>query len=78
MRLSKTPIKTSKTLGQTDSFIQEFLLQAGKIKQFTAGLYALDPLMTKAKLKLENLVRKHLDNYDCVEISLPLLQAKKY
>ena len=78
MRLSKTPIKTTKTIGTTDSFIQEFLLQAGEIKQFSAGLYALGPLMVKAKLKLDNLIRYHLDNYDCTEISLPLLQAKKY
>ena len=78
MRLSKAAIKTSKTLGQTDSFINEFLVQAGKIKQFTAGLYALDPLMTKAKHKLDDFIRYHLDRYDCAEVSFPLLQAKKY
>ncbi|MCL2621811.1 MAG: hypothetical protein FWD32_02135, partial [Firmicutes bacterium] len=76
MKLSKTPFKTSKTRG-TDEFKSiELMFQTGQLKRHSAGVYGFGQFLTRSLNKTIDLARRYLDKYDCIEVSLPLLQAK--
>ena len=74
MRLSKLFGKTSKTEG-TDYKIDShrLLIQAGYIRESTAGRYYLLPLGLKVHDKIIDIVRKHMDAADAQEILMPVL-----
>jgi len=78
MKLSKMGIKTSKSIGSEELFITEMLLQSGQLKRISAGVFAWGTMLVKAKQKLENIIRKHLDSADCFEALFCLLQARNY
>ena len=78
MKLSKMGIKTSKTIGTSEAYATEMLLQSGQLKRFSAGFYGYGTFLVKAKQKLENIIRKHLDNAGCAEVQYSILQSSSY
>lgn len=78
MKLSNMGIKTSKSIGTEEAFVTELLLQSGQLKRFSTGIFGFGTLLIKSKRKLEDIIRKHLDEVGCCEISLSMLHAKKY
>jgi len=76
MKLSNSPFKTSKTRGTDEFRSVEIMFQSGQLKRHSAGVYGFGPLMLRAMNNTASIIRKHLDKCGCVEVSLPLLQAK--
>ncbi len=74
MRYSKLFGKTSKTEG-SDLVIDShrLLVQAGFIRESTAGRYYLLPLGLKVHEKIVGIVRKHMDNAGAQEVVMPVL-----
>ncbi|MBK3333360.1 proline--tRNA ligase [Persephonella atlantica] len=50
-----------------------FLIRGGFIRQLAAGLYEYLPLGFRVLKKIENIVRKHMDNAGALEVLLPIL-----
>jgi prolyl-tRNA synthetase len=74
MRLSQAFGKTSKTEG-TDYTIpsHRLLVQAGFIRESTAGRYYLLPLGLKVHAKIEGIIRRHMDANGAQEVLMPVL-----
>lgn len=74
MRYSKLFGKTSKTEGsdyKIDS--HRLLIQAGFIRESTAGRYYLLPLGQRVHEKVIGIVRKHMDKHGAQEVTMPVL-----
>lgn len=77
MKLSRAAILTSKDRLESNELLsQQILFQAGLIKRYVSGIYGKHNFLVKAQANIESLIRDVLDTYDCVEVSLPLLQPK--
>jgi len=77
MRLSKAALLTSKERLNSDEMLsQQILFQGGLLKRYSAGIYGKHNLIVRAQANIETVIRNTLDKYDCVEVSLPLLQPK--
>lgn len=50
------------------------MIRAGMIRQLTSGIYNWLPLGFKVLKKIENIVRKELDEAGCVELLMPTMQ----
>ncbi|NPA16786.1 proline--tRNA ligase [Persephonella sp.] len=50
-----------------------YLIRAGYIRQLAAGLYEYLPLGFRVLKKIENIVRKHMDEAGALEVLLPIL-----
>jgi len=74
MRVSKLFGRTSKTEG-TDYRVpsHRLLVQAGYIRESTAGRYYLLPLGLKVHEKITQVVRKHMDTAGAQEVVMPVL-----
>ncbi|OGK26512.1 hypothetical protein A3D80_02505 [Candidatus Roizmanbacteria bacterium RIFCSPHIGHO2_02_FULL_40_13b] len=76
MKYSKGFIHPQKTTGQYDSKSHELLVRAGFIDQVGSGIFTL---LTPGKLvmnKIENAIRRHMNELDAHEIWMPCLQPK--
>lgn len=76
MRLSRGNFATFREQVNTEPLSQQLLLQSNQLKKYGTGIYGKNHLLVKAQENIEAVIRKTLDFYDCVEISLPLLQPK--
>ena len=77
MRLSKAALLTSKERLNSDEMLsQQILFQGGLLKRYSAGIYGKHNLIVRAQANIETVIRNTLDKYDCIEVSLPLLQPK--
>lgn len=74
MRLSQAFARPSKTEG-TDYTIasHRLLVQAGFIRESTAGRYYLLPLGLKVHAKIEGIIRRHMDASGAQEVLMPVL-----
>jgi len=61
----------------SDNKSTSLLLQAGFIRQTMAWVYSYTTLWLKVLRKIENIVRKHMDNYGAYEILMPALSPKE-
>ncbi len=50
-----------------------YLVRGGFIRQLAAGLYEYLPLGLRVLKKIENIIRKHMDNAGALELLLPIL-----
>lgn len=78
MKASKMLISTLKEApneAKIDSHI--LLLRAGMIKNEVAGVYNYLPFGLRVLNKIENIIRKHMDNAGCIEILCSALQPKE-
>lgn len=75
MRLSKTGMGTTK-LNNIDEMYpgQSILLQTGQLVQYGAGLFAYNTIPLLVKRKIEKIIVKTLNKYNCIECLLPSLQ----
>ena len=76
MRMSKMGIKTRHHRGNDEALSQEILFQSTQLKRHAAGIYGLGNLLVRARNNIMNVIRKNLENYDCSEVSLPVIQPK--
>ena len=61
-----------------DSISGNLLVKAGYIKKTSAGVYMMLPLGLKVQNKLENIIRKHMNNAGAQEVKMPALIASEY
>ncbi len=74
MRASKYFIQTMKeTPSEAEVPSHIYLLRAGYIKKVAAGIYDYLPLGLKVLKKIENIIRKHMDEAGALEVLLPIL-----
>lgn len=77
MRLSKAALLTSKERVNSDEMLsQQIFFQSGLLKRYGTGIYGKHNFIVRAQSNIETIIRNILDKYDCVEVSLPLLQPK--
>lgn len=76
MKYSTGFIRPQKTVGQFDSKSHELLVRAGFIDQTASGIFTLLTPGRFVMNKIENIVRKHMNQLDAHEISMPSLQPK--
>jgi len=78
IRVSNFPFKTEKVAPKvSDNKSTSLLLQAGLIRQNMAWVYTYTTLWLKILRKIENIIRKHMDNYWAYEILMPALSPKE-
>jgi prolyl-tRNA synthetase len=74
MRVSELFGRASRTEGVDYKISSHRLLtQAGFIRESTAGRYYLLPLGVKVHDNIQNIVRKHMNNVNAQEVSMPVL-----
>ena len=77
MRLSRAAILTSKEKSSSEEMLsQQIFFQGNLLKRYSAGIYGKHHFLVRAQAKIEQVIRDVLDKYDCVEVSLPLLQPQ--
>lgn len=76
MKMSKMGIKTRHHRGEDEALSQEILFQATQLKRHAAGIYGLGNLLVRARNNIMNIIRKNLEDYECSEVSLPVIQPK--
>lgn len=78
MKMSKMGVRPEKTAPKdAEAINQKLLVQAGFIHQEMAGVYTFLPLGLKVISKIENIVRKHMDQIGS-ELLMPALSPKEY
>ena len=75
MKLSQSGIGTMR-INQLDEMYpaQDILLQSGQLVQYGTGIYAYGNIPLLVKRKVETIIQEILNQYGCIEISLPILQ----
>lgn len=61
-----------------DSISGNLLVKAGYIKKTSAGIYMMLPMGLKVQEKIQNIIRRHMEEYHCQEIKMPALIAQEY
>ena len=61
-----------------DSVSGNLLVKAGYIKKTSAGVYMMLPLGLKVQNKLENIIRRHMNEAGAQEVKMPALIAAEY
>ena len=77
MKFSRLGAITKKNRAENDNAMMEYLVQCSQSKMVSAGVYSYGSILIKARQNLENFIRRKLEKYNCVEVSLPLLQTRK-
>lgn len=77
MKLSRAAIHTEKTRSTSEEMLsQQILLQSGLLKRYSAGIYGKHHFLVRIQQNIENIIRDVLDSFDCIEVSLPILQPQ--
>lgn len=77
MRMSRAAIHTEKNRSASEEMLsQQILLQSGQLKRYGAGIYGKHHFLVRLQQNIENIIRDVLDTFDCIEVSLPILQPK--
>lgn len=78
MKMSKMGVRPEKIAPKdADAINHKLLVQAGFIHQEMAGVYTFLPLGLRVITKIENIVRKHMDEIGS-ELLMPALSPKEY
>lgn len=78
MRLSKMGMKNIKLSNLDEMYpAQDILMQTGQIKQYGSGVYAYDNIPLKVQDNIEEIIKKHFNKADCIEVQMPLIQQAK-
>ncbi|PYG90209.1 prolyl-tRNA synthetase [Ruminiclostridium sufflavum DSM 19573] len=77
MKVSRLGLKTMKSRGTDESLAQEILFQSAQLKRHAAGIYGLGNMLVRTRNNIMNIIRSKLEKYECVEVSLPVLQPKQ-
>lgn len=76
MRLSRGIFSTTRERISNETLSQQILFQSSQLNRYASGIYGKNNLLVKAQNNIETVIREVLEKYDCVEITLPLLQPK--
>ena len=77
MRMSRAAIHTEKNRSASEEMLsQQILLQSGELKRYGAGIYGKHHFLVRLQQNIETIIRDVLDSFDCIEISLPILQPQ--
>ncbi len=77
MKLSNTNLGTIRVNNLDKTYpAQDILLQTGQLVQYGTGIYAYNNIPLLVRQNVENIIRKVLNKYGCVEILLPTLQPE--
>ena len=78
MRVSRMGLKSVK-LTELDKMYpgQDILLQTGQIKQYGSGIYAYDDIVLRVEDRIEEIIKKHMDEIDSIEVEMPVLQPSE-
>lgn len=78
MRMSKLVGRTIKeTPRDAELPSHKFLLRAGYMRQYSAGIYGLLPLGQRSVLKIEKIIREEMDAVDGQEVKMPCMMPKE-
>lgn len=78
MRMSKLVGRTIKeTPRDAELPSHKFLLRAGYVRQYSAGIYGLLPLAQRSILKIEKIVREEMNRVQGQEIRMPCMMPKE-
>ena len=78
MKVSKMGLKSVKLTELNKMYPgQDILLKTGQIKQYGSGLYAYDNIVLRVQDKIEDIIKKHMDKIDSIEVEMPVLQPKE-
>ena len=78
MRISKMGLKNVKLSNLDEMYpAQDILMQTGQVKQFGSGIYAYDNIPLKLQDNIEEVIKKHFNRADCIEVQMPILQQKE-
>ena len=61
-----------------DSVSGNLLVKAGYIKKTSAGVYMMLPLGLRVQNKIEDIIRKHMNEAGAQEVKMPALIAAEY
>tara|TARA_Y100000590_G_C15732125_1_gene1017397 strand:- start:19 stop:1308 length:1290 start_codon:yes stop_codon:yes gene_type:complete len=76
MKLSKYFLKPRKDIPSDATLIShKLMIKSSMIKQTTSGIYAWLPLGLKVLKKIENIIRKYHNYYQCQELLMPTIQS---
>lgn len=75
MRISKLGLKNVKLDNLDEMYpAQDILIKTGQVKQYGSGIYAYDNIPLRTRDNIEKIIKKHMDEIDCIETEMPLLQ----
>ena len=74
MKLSKLGLNKNKIMQEDKTFAQELLLKSGQLYQYCSGVYGYDNVLYLLMKNVKEVICKHLNKADCIEVSLPVLQ----
>lgn len=79
MRFSKMMYKSSKNRLEAHEMLlsQRTLYKAGQLIRYGQGVYGENTILLKARQKVENIIRDVLEEFDCVEVEVPILQSRE-
>lgn len=75
MRTSQYMLSTLKEIpAEAEMISHQLMLRAGMIRKLAAGLYTWLPTGLRVLRKVENIVRKEMNNAGAIEVSMPVMQ----
>ena len=78
MRISRMGLKSVKLSNLDEMYpAQDILMQTGQVKQYGSGVYAYDNIPLKLQDNIEEVIKKHFNKADCIEVQMPILQQKE-
>ncbi|MBP3502858.1 MAG: hypothetical protein J6K42_05245 [Clostridia bacterium] len=78
MRVSKMGMKNVKLSNLDEMYpAQDILIQTNQVKQYGSGVYAYDNIPLKLQDNIEEVIKKHFNRADCIEVQMPLLQQEE-
>ena len=78
MRISKMGMKNVKLSNLDEMYpAQDILIQTNQVKQYGSGVYAYDNIPLKLQDNIEEVIKKHFNKADCIEVQMPLLQQEE-
>lgn len=78
MKLSIASIKTQKSriANSNELLSTQIMFQAGLLHRYGTGIYGKHNFLARVQYNIEQVIRQVLDKYDCIEVSLPILQSE--
>lgn len=78
MRVSKMGMKNVKLSNLDEMYpAQDILMQTYQVKQYGSGVYAYDNIPLKIQDNIEEVIKKHFNRADCIEVQMPIIQQEE-
>jgi len=75
MRVSKMGMKNVKLSNLDEMYpAQDILIQTSQVKQYGSGVYAYDNIPLKVQDNIEEIIKKHFNRADFIEVQMPIIQ----